>query len=130
MSRGSPFVRLWNKCRAFLPGLLSLLALADLAGSASLLRPSPPDPKQPLLAASLHNGTIQLWNYQMGTLVDRYEEHDGQFLPLLQLTWLLGKAPSPETAETDTGLRALMRRLAAFSLTLLLLADLYHFGRQ
>jgi WD40 repeat protein len=35
------------------------------------------DPKQPLLAASLHNGTIQLWNYQMGTLVDRYDEHDG-----------------------------------------------------
>lgn len=37
----------------------------------------PTDPKQPLLAASLHNGTIQLWNYQMGTLVDRYDEHDG-----------------------------------------------------
>lgn len=36
------------------------------------------DPKQPLLAASLHNGTIQLWNYQMGTLVDRYDEHDGK----------------------------------------------------
>lgn len=37
-----------------------------------------PDPKQPLLAASLHNGTIQLWNYQMGTLVDRFDEHDGE----------------------------------------------------
>jgi coatomer subunit alpha len=36
------------------------------------------DPKQPLLAAALHNGTIQLWNYQMGTLVERYEEHDGK----------------------------------------------------
>jgi coatomer protein complex subunit alpha (xenin) len=36
------------------------------------------DPKQPLLAATLHNGTIQLWNYQMGTLVDRYDEHDGE----------------------------------------------------
>ena len=35
------------------------------------------DPKTPLLAATLHNGTIQLWNYQMGTLVDRFEEHDG-----------------------------------------------------
>ncbi|KAL7422515.1 hypothetical protein Q5752_003163 [Cryptotrichosporon argae] len=34
-------------------------------------------PKTPLLAATLHNGTIQLWNYQMGTLVDRYDEHDG-----------------------------------------------------
>lgn len=39
------------------------------------------DPKQPLLAASLHNGTIQLWNYQMGTLVDRYDEHDGKPQP-------------------------------------------------
>ncbi|CED82220.1 coatomer protein subunit alpha [Phaffia rhodozyma] len=34
-------------------------------------------PKLPLLLASLHNGTIQLWNYQMGTLVERFEEHDG-----------------------------------------------------
>jgi hypothetical protein len=41
------------------------------------------DPKQPLLAASLHNGTIQLWNYQMGTLVDRYDEHDGKLQYLL-----------------------------------------------
>lgn len=39
------------------------------------------DPKQPLLAASLHNGTIQLWNYQMGTLVDRFDEHDGELFP-------------------------------------------------
>jgi len=34
-------------------------------------------PTRPLLAASLHNGSVQLWNYQMGTLVDRFEEHDG-----------------------------------------------------
>ncbi|TIB38407.1 hypothetical protein E3P86_01655 [Wallemia ichthyophaga] len=34
-------------------------------------------PTQPLLAASLHNGSIQLWNYQMGTLVDRFDQHDG-----------------------------------------------------
>ncbi|KAF8343107.1 coatomer WD associated region-domain-containing protein [Cantharellus anzutake] len=34
-------------------------------------------PARPLLAASLHNGSVQLWNYQMGTLVDRFEEHDG-----------------------------------------------------
>lgn len=32
---------------------------------------------QPLLAASLHNGNVQLWNYQMGTLVGRLDEHDG-----------------------------------------------------
>lgn len=34
-------------------------------------------PKLPLLAASLHNGSIQLWNYQTGTIYDRLEEHDG-----------------------------------------------------
>ncbi|KAF8512519.1 coatomer subunit alpha-2 [Hysterangium stoloniferum] len=34
-------------------------------------------PRLPLLAASLHNGSVQLWNYQMGTLVDRFDEHDG-----------------------------------------------------
>ncbi|KZT60918.1 Coatomer, alpha subunit [Calocera cornea HHB12733] len=34
-------------------------------------------PTRPLLAASLHNGTVQLWNYQMGTLMDRFDEHDG-----------------------------------------------------
>lgn len=37
-------------------------------------------PSQPLLAASLHNGSVQLWNYRMGVLVDRFEEHEGDFL--------------------------------------------------
>ena len=32
---------------------------------------------RPLLAASLHNGSVQLWNYRMGVLVDRFEEHEG-----------------------------------------------------
>ena len=35
-------------------------------------------PTRPLLAASLHNGSVQLWNYQMGTLVDRFDEHEGR----------------------------------------------------
>jgi WD40 repeat protein len=35
-------------------------------------------PRLTLLAASLHSGSIQIWNFQMGTLVARYEEHDGQ----------------------------------------------------
>jgi coatomer subunit alpha len=26
---------------------------------------------------SLHNGVIQLWDYRMGTLLDRFDEHDG-----------------------------------------------------
>ena len=39
-------------------------------------------PRQPLLAASLHNGNVQLWNYQMGTLVGRLDEHDGECMPI------------------------------------------------
>ncbi|TFK34464.1 coatomer subunit alpha-2 [Crucibulum laeve] len=34
-------------------------------------------PTQPLLAAALHNGSVQLWNYRMGVLVDRFDEHEG-----------------------------------------------------
>ncbi|KAH9823265.1 coatomer WD associated region-domain-containing protein [Melampsora americana] len=34
-------------------------------------------PKLTLLAASLHSGSIQMWNFQMGTLVERFDEHDG-----------------------------------------------------
>ncbi|KDN43312.1 putative COP1-coatomer complex alpha chain of secretory pathway vesicles [Tilletiaria anomala UBC 951] len=34
-------------------------------------------PSLPLLAATLHNGSIQLWNYQTGTIYDRLDEHDG-----------------------------------------------------
>ena len=34
-------------------------------------------PKLPLLAASLHNGSIQLWNYQTGTIYERLEDHEG-----------------------------------------------------
>ncbi|KZV79051.1 hypothetical protein EXIGLDRAFT_821657 [Exidia glandulosa HHB12029] len=35
-------------------------------------------PTRPLLASALHNGSVQLWNYQMGTLFDdRFDEHHG-----------------------------------------------------
>jgi len=34
-------------------------------------------PKRPWILASLHNGAMQLWNYQMGTKIDQFEEHDG-----------------------------------------------------
>jgi len=37
-------------------------------------------PTQPLLAAALHNGSVQLWNYRMGVLVDRFEEHEGKLI--------------------------------------------------
>lgn len=43
-------------------------------------------PTQPLLAAALHNGSVQLWNYRMGVLVDRFEEHEGNPLPAISYT--------------------------------------------
>ncbi|KAI3761230.1 hypothetical protein L1987_51642 [Smallanthus sonchifolius] len=33
--------------------------------------------KRPWILASLHSGVVQLWDYRMGTLIDRFEEHDG-----------------------------------------------------
>ncbi|KAI9658677.1 MAG: hypothetical protein M1821_002237 [Bathelium mastoideum] len=33
--------------------------------------------KGPWILVSLHSSTIQLWDYRMGTLIDRFEEHDG-----------------------------------------------------
>ena len=35
-------------------------------------------PTRPWILASLHNGVIQLWDYRMCTLIDRYDEHDGK----------------------------------------------------
>ena len=34
-------------------------------------------PKRPWILASLHSGVVQLWDYRMGTLLDRYDEHEG-----------------------------------------------------
>eukprot|EP00656_Telonema_subtile_P053056 TRINITY_DN755_c0_g5_i1.p1 TRINITY_DN755_c0_g5~~TRINITY_DN755_c0_g5_i1.p1 ORF type:complete len:1221 (+),score=445.38 TRINITY_DN755_c0_g5_i1:103-3765(+) len=34
-------------------------------------------PKRTWLLASLHSGTVQLWDFRMGTLVERFEGHDG-----------------------------------------------------
>ncbi|XP_062521183.1 coatomer subunit alpha-like [Corticium candelabrum] len=34
-------------------------------------------PNRPWVLSSLHNGVIQLWDYRMCTLIDRYDEHDG-----------------------------------------------------
>lgn len=34
-------------------------------------------PSRPWILVSLHSSTIQLWDYRMGTLIDRFEEHDG-----------------------------------------------------
>jgi len=34
-------------------------------------------PKRPWILASLHNGLIQLWDYRIRTLLERFEEHVG-----------------------------------------------------
>eukprot|EP01119_Soliformovum_irregulare_P024827 TRINITY_DN8_c0_g4_i1.p1 TRINITY_DN8_c0_g4~~TRINITY_DN8_c0_g4_i1.p1 ORF type:complete len:1245 (-),score=439.76 TRINITY_DN8_c0_g4_i1:63-3797(-) len=34
-------------------------------------------PTRPWILASLHNGIIQLWDYRIRTLLDRFDEHDG-----------------------------------------------------
>ena len=34
-------------------------------------------PSRPWVLCSLHNGIVQLWDYRMGTLIDRLDEHDG-----------------------------------------------------
>eukprot|EP01114_Cavostelium_apophysatum_P006979 TRINITY_DN1860_c0_g1_i1.p1 TRINITY_DN1860_c0_g1~~TRINITY_DN1860_c0_g1_i1.p1 ORF type:complete len:1253 (-),score=421.85 TRINITY_DN1860_c0_g1_i1:62-3820(-) len=34
-------------------------------------------PTRPWILASLHNGIIQLWDYRVRTLLDRFDEHDG-----------------------------------------------------
>mmetsp|Transcript_5230 Transcript_5230/g.13004 ORF Transcript_5230/g.13004 Transcript_5230/m.13004 type:complete len:1219 (-) Transcript_5230:59-3715(-) len=34
-------------------------------------------PKLSWILASLHNGTIQLWDYRTGSLIDKFEEHEG-----------------------------------------------------
>merc|ERR1719149_492398 len=34
-------------------------------------------PKLPWILASHHNGVIQLWDYRNGSLIDKFEEHEG-----------------------------------------------------
>mmetsp|Transcript_23197 Transcript_23197/g.64834 ORF Transcript_23197/g.64834 Transcript_23197/m.64834 type:complete len:1217 (-) Transcript_23197:83-3733(-) len=34
-------------------------------------------PKLSWILASLHNGTIQLWDFRIGSLIDKFEEHEG-----------------------------------------------------
>lgn len=36
-------------------------------------------PNRPWILASLHNGVIQLWDYRMCTLLERFDEHDGKW---------------------------------------------------
>ncbi len=40
-------------------------------------------PKRPWVLTSLFNGVIQLWDYRMCTLIDKFDEHDGNTIYLL-----------------------------------------------
>uniref|UniRef100_A0A8C9GRK2 Uncharacterized protein n=1 Tax=Piliocolobus tephrosceles TaxID=591936 RepID=A0A8C9GRK2_9PRIM len=33
--------------------------------------------KMNMVLAGLHNGVIQLWDYRIGVLIDKFEEHEG-----------------------------------------------------
>ncbi len=35
-------------------------------------------PRRPWVLAALHTGVIQLYDYRMGTLIDKFDEHDGK----------------------------------------------------
>uniref|UniRef100_A0A8C0XNP7 Coatomer subunit alpha-like protein n=1 Tax=Castor canadensis TaxID=51338 RepID=A0A8C0XNP7_CASCN len=51
-------------------------------------------PKRPWILTSLHNGVIQLWDYRMCTLIDKFDEHDGLELQTAAMSfyiaWSLG----------------------------------------
>ena len=47
-------------------------------------------PKRPWVLSSLHNGAIQLWDYRMCTLIDKFEEHDGK---IVGFYWKLSLKP-------------------------------------
>ncbi|KAJ3408073.1 hypothetical protein HDV05_005149 [Chytridiales sp. JEL 0842] len=34
-------------------------------------------PKRPWILAALHNGSVQLWDYKIASIVDRFDEHEG-----------------------------------------------------
>ena len=37
-------------------------------------------PIRPWVLTSLHNGIIQLWDYRMCTLIEKFDEHDGMII--------------------------------------------------
>ena len=37
------------------------------------------------MLASLFNGVIQLWDYRMCTLIDKFDEHDGNYMYIVFL---------------------------------------------
>jgi hypothetical protein len=65
-------------------------------------------PRRPWILASLHSGVIQLWDFRMGTLIDRFDEHDGpvrgvHFHRSQPLFVSGGALPSPHEAGCRVG---------------------------
>jgi WD40 repeat protein len=57
-------------------------------------------PTRPWILAALHNGSVQLWDYRIKTLLDRFEEHDGSsesYLPWTNDTGLVCCACLPKS---------------------------------
>ena len=77
-----PCVLSASLCSLFPPSSLALLeggAPAHVAEAHVLTLLGCPrvHRSRPWVLCSLHNGIVQLWDYRMGTLIDRFDEHDG-----------------------------------------------------
>ncbi len=57
--------------------LLLFTMLAKLETKSNRVKGLSFHPTRPWILASLHNGIIQLWDYRIRTLIDRFDEHDG-----------------------------------------------------
>mmetsp|Transcript_3323 Transcript_3323/g.4566 ORF Transcript_3323/g.4566 Transcript_3323/m.4566 type:complete len:1271 (+) Transcript_3323:103-3915(+) len=55
----------------------SVKMLAKLETKSNRVKGLSFHPTRPWILASLHNGIIQLWDYRIRTLVDKFDEHDG-----------------------------------------------------
>eukprot|EP00095_Tigriopus_kingsejongensis_P002886 maker-scaffold52_size450388-snap-gene-3.21 protein:Tk02886 transcript:maker-scaffold52_size450388-snap-gene-3.21-mRNA-1 annotation:"copa_canfa ame: full" len=55
-------------------------------------------PQRPWILASLHNGVIQLWDYRMCTLLEKFDEHEG---PVRGTRWC-GCSPDGPASGTDS----------------------------
>ncbi len=49
-------------------------------------------PTRPWILTSQHNGTVQIWDYRMGTMVSKYDEHEGMCAPSFVAGRRLGRA--------------------------------------
>ena len=84
VDEGTSNLSLQRYALAYVFGSLSLNRLEQKASlsipkgpQTILTKLTLPTISRPWILVSLHSSTIQLWDYRMGTLIDRFEEHDG-----------------------------------------------------